>query len=335
MIFFRLDLILTLAISFFVAFYTTPVARDAARRFGIMDNPDGGLKRQPSSTPYFGGLAIYLSFLVGISTVYEFNAQILGILLGGSIIVVVGLIDDLGTISPGAKLAGEVIAIFVLVKSGIKLDIVFIPETIQLFFTFVWMVLMINAFNLIDVMDGLSAGVALIGSLFLCAVSIINGNIPIAILSISLVGALLGFIPYNYHPASIYMGDCGSLLIGFLLGAFSMIGRYTSHNRIAFVVPAIILGVPLFETFFVSYIRFRRGKPIMKGSRDHFALRLRKWRLNTRQTVAVSYMVSIICGFFGISIMMGRTGVALASLVIFFLMLILTGIWLKKIDMTM
>ncbi|MHC4489215.1 MAG: MraY family glycosyltransferase [Planctomycetota bacterium] len=328
-------MVLTFIISFFVSFYTTPVAQDAAKRFGVMDEPDDTLKAHREAIPYFGGLSIYLSFLIGISLVFKFDANILGILLGGSIIVLVGLIDDLGGLSPGAKLTGELIAVYVLVKSGIRIEIAFLPVSLQYLLTFLWMITMINAFNIIDIMDGLSAGVGAIGAVFMFIVSVINGNTNIAILSLALAGAIAGFLPYNFHPATIFMGDCGSLLLGFLLGAFSMIGKYTTYNHMALIVPAIIFGVPLFDTLFVSYIRLRRKESVFKGSKDHFALRLRKWRLSVRQTVLFSYGVSTLCGLFGIAIMVSTLMIASALLLLQSVVFLGTGLWLKKIDMTM
>lgn len=330
-----LILFFTFVISFLVSFYTTPVARDAAKRFGVVDKPDEELKTHKRAIPYFGGLSIYLSFLIGISLVYKFDSNILAILLGGSIIVLVGLIDDLGGLSPGAKLTGQLIAIYVLIKSGVRIEIAFIPVSFQVIFTFLWMILLINAFNIIDIMDGLSAGVGVIGAIFMFIVSAINGNWGISILSLALAGACAGFLPYNFHPATIFMGDCGSLLLGFFLGAFSMIGKYTTHNRMAVIVPAIIFGVPLFDTLFVSYIRLRRKESIFKGSKDHFAIRLRKWRLSVRQTVMISYGVSIVCGIFGIAIMLSNIMTASVLLFLNSLVFLVTGVWLKKIDMTL
>ncbi len=330
-----LPLFFTAAISFLVSFYTTPVARDAARRFGVIDVPDGDLKVQDEGVPYFGGLAIYLSFLIGISLGYRYDSSILGILLGGSIIAMVGLIDDLGKLTPGAKLTGEVIAVYVLVKSGVRIEIIYLPLPFQMIATFFWMILMINAFNLIDVMDGLSSGVAMVSALFMLAVSVINKNMSISVLSVSLAAVLAGFLPFNFHRASIYMGDCGSLLVGFLLGAFSMVGKYAGNNHMAVIVPAVIFGVPLFETFFVSYVRMRRGESIFRGSRDHFSLRLRKWKLTIPQTVMTSYGASILCGISGILIMISPLRIAALVLALFFLLLLVTGLWLKKIDMTM
>ncbi len=330
-----LQFVLAFAASFFVSYYTTPVAREAAIRCGVVDSPDGRLKDHSREVPYFGGLSIYLAFLIGVSLVFEFNEQVLATLLGGSIILIVGLIDDMGRLSPGAKITGELIAFLVLFKAGIMIKVVYIGLPLQIAATLLWMLLMTNAFNIIDVMDGLSAGVGAVGAVFMFIVSVINGNLPIALLSIALAGALLGFLPHNFNPASIFMGDAGSLLIGYLLGSFSMVGKYMFKNHMGFIVPAVIFGIPLFDTLFVSYIRFRRGESILKGSKDHFALRLRKWRLTVKQTVLVSYGAAVLCGIFGLGIMLSNLTWASVLLAMNSFIFLVVGIWLKKIDMTL
>ncbi|RMG58026.1 MAG: undecaprenyl/decaprenyl-phosphate alpha-N-acetylglucosaminyl 1-phosphate transferase [Deltaproteobacteria bacterium] len=327
--------LLAFASAFFVSYYTTPVAREAAVRCGVVDRPDGKLKNHDRVVPYFGGLAIYLAFLVGISLTFEFTAEVLAILLGGSIVVLVGLIDDLGRISPGAKLAGEGIAILVLLKSGVMVKVIYLGFPLQVAVTVFWMLLLTNAFNIIDIMDGLSAGIGGIGALFMFVVSVMNGNAPIAVLSAALAGALFGFLPHNFSPASIFMGDAGSLLVGYLLGAFSIMGKYMTKNHMGFIVPAVIFGIPLFDTLFVSWIRFMRGESIFRGSRDHFALRLRKWRLSVRQTVLVSYGAAIVCGLFGLGIMTSELRTASILLIVNSFLFIVVALWLKKIDMTL
>ncbi len=151
---------------------------------------------------------------------------------------------------------------------------------------------MTNAFNLIDIMDGLSAGTAVVAALALLVVADLGGLISAAVILAALAGACAGFLRYNFQPARIYMGDTGALFLGLLLGALAMDNAYTERNLVAALAPAMILGVPLFDMLFVMYIRYRRGMPVMLGSPDHVALRLRKWRFTTRQTVLVSYGVT-------------------------------------------
>ena len=145
-------------------------------------------------------------------------------------------------------------------------------------------------------MDGLSAGTAIVASFGLIVVAELGGNQDAALVLAALAGASLGFLRYNFEPAKIYMGDCGSLFLGLMLGATAMNNAYTTTNRLAALAPALILGVPLFDMLFVMYVRRRRGLPVMLGSPDHVALRLRKWRFTTKQTVLLSYAATALLG---------------------------------------
>ncbi|HEX9756677.1 MAG TPA: MraY family glycosyltransferase [Nitrospiria bacterium] len=325
--------LLGFAIAFLVSLYGTPIARKAALKFGIVDKPDGHLKSHREPVPYLGGLSIYLAFLLSLSFTFSFSQEVLGIILSGTLVLILGLIDDLGVLSPQVKLVGQFIAIFILIKSGIYIQLAFLPFWLQVTLTVIWLIVLVNAFNLIDVMDGLSAGVACLSALVLFFISALNGAEMIAMMSITLCGSLLGFLRYNFRPAKIFMGDCGSLFVGLMLGALAMNGSYTQINTVAMLAPIFILGVPIFDTFFVSYIRFRRGMSIFKGSQDHFALRLRKWALSVEQTVLLSYGVTLVLGLLGILLIQVSIEKAVFLVGITFLVLTLVGFFLKRIDM--
>jgi UDP-GlcNAc:undecaprenyl-phosphate GlcNAc-1-phosphate transferase len=192
-----------------------------------------------------------------------------------------------------------------------------------------------NAFNLIDIMDGLASGVGAIAALILVVVNYRSGRELIVHLSIALAGSLLGFLRYNFRPAKIYLGDAGSLFIGLMLAALSMNGAYTRVSLLGAVAPILILGVPVFDMLLVMYLRFRRGLPIMQGSPDHFALRLRKWRLSVEQTVIASYAAAALLG--GIALLLTRisTAAVLATLVMTLLACLSLAFALKKVDMTL
>ena len=157
-------LLLTFALACGIALYGVPLARQAALKYGIVDAPDGRLKHQKEPVPYFGGLAIYLAFLMSLAFTFEFRHDVLGIILAGTIVVMLGLIDDFGVLTPWTKLCGQLLAVFVLIKSGIKIEIAALPEWVDLVLTVLWMIGLINAFNLLDIMDGLSAGVGAVGA---------------------------------------------------------------------------------------------------------------------------------------------------------------------------
>lgn len=261
-----LMLLLTCGLAFLCALYGVPIARQAAMKYGIVDKPDGNLKHQREPVPYFGGLAIYLAFLISLAFTFEFRHDVLGIILGGTIVVMLGLIDDFGVLTPWTKLAGQLLAVFVLIKSGIRIEIAALPEWVDLTLTVLWMVGLINAFNLLDIMDGLSAGVGAVSASCLLVVALLQGDQTIAVMLVALIGSLLGFLKYNWHPARIYMGDTGAMLIGLLLGAMAMIGKYPSDHPLSLLTPVFIVGIPIFDTLFVMYIRYRRGLPIFGGA---------------------------------------------------------------------
>jgi UDP-GlcNAc:undecaprenyl-phosphate GlcNAc-1-phosphate transferase len=325
--------ILSFILAFALSLYGTPLAREAAIKYGIVDQPDGNLKNQKDPVPYLGGLSIYLSFLLTLALTFKFSQEILGIMLAGTIVLLLGLIDDFGVLSPKVKLAGQAIAVFVLIKSDVYIKLSFIPHWLQIVITIFWLLGLINGFNLIDIMDGLSAGVAFIATAVLFIVSIIGEREMVAVMSCTLAGSLLGFLRYNFHPAKIYMGDAGSMFIGLMLAALSMNGNYTRMNDLAALAPLLILGVPIFDTIFVSYLRLLRGMSIFKGSKDHFPLRLRKWRLSIIQTVSVSYLVAMILGGVALLIMQSSNQVAGVSLVMTLVFLLGIAFWLKQIDM--
>lgn len=296
-------LVITVVLSFLLSLYGVPIARRAALKFGIVDAPDGRLKHQKEPVPYFGGLAIYLAFLISLAFTFEFRHDVLGVILGGTIVVMLGLIDDFGVLTPWTKLAGQLLAVFVLIKSGIRIEIAAFPEWLDLALTLVWMIGLINAFNLLDIMDGLSAGIGAVSATGLLVVAVLQGDQTIAFMLAALVGSLLGFLKYNWRPARIYMGDTGAMFIGLLLGAMAMIGKYPSGHPVSILTPVYILGIPIFDTLFVMYIRYQRGLPIFWGSPDHIAIRLRHWGLSVPQVVILSYMATAAMGCVGLTLM--------------------------------
>lgn len=325
----------TFILAFLLSIYLTPLFKQAALKFGIVDKPDRPLKKQSEPVPYLGGLAVYLSFLLTTGFIYQYSREVLAILLAGAIIVILGLIDDFGVLSPKVKLLGQFVAACVLVKASIYIKLAILPIWIAIPLTILWIMAITNAFNLIDIMDGLASGVGAIAALILVIVNYRSGKELIVPLSIALAGSLIGFLRYNFRPAGIYLGDTGSLFIGLMLAALSMNGAYTRVSLFGVIAPILILGVPIFDMLLVMYIRFRRGIPIMHGSPDHFALRLRKWRLTVEQTVLLSYATAAMLGLLALILVRMDTpsavlmafGVLIASLAIAY--------YLKKIDMSL
>lgn len=301
-----------------LALYFTPVLREAAQRFGIVDRPDGKLKTHGSAVAYLGGLAVYLAFLLTLGLSVAFERHELGLLLGASIVLLLGLIDDLKALSPAVKFLGQLLAAWVLLKAGIKIQITALdaylpdalpPDLLTDAATVVWIVGVTNAFNIIDVMDGLAAGVGAVVLLALSAVALATGQPGIAVFTASLAGALAGFLRFNFRPATIYLGDAGSMLIGFLAGAVAMTLSYTATNPFAVACPLLILGVPIFDTVFVMILRWRRGLPVFRGSPDHFAVRLRKAGVSSARIACGAYAASALLGLAALWLMhLGRRG---------------------------
>jgi UDP-GlcNAc:undecaprenyl-phosphate GlcNAc-1-phosphate transferase len=325
-------LALTCTLAFLLSLYGVPLASRAALKYGIVDAPDGRLKHQREPVPYFGGLAIYLAFLVSLAFTFEFRHDVLGIILGGTIVVMIGLIDDFGVLTPWTKLLGQLLAVFVLIKSGIRIEIAALPEWVDITLTVLWMIGLINAFNLLDIMDGLSAGVGAVSALGLLGAALLQGDQTIAFMLAALIGSLLGFLKYNWQPARIYMGDTGAMFIGLLLGAMAMIGKYPSDHPLSLLTPVFILGIPIFDTLFVMYIRYQRGLPIFWGSPDHIAIRLRHWGMSVPQIVAVSYFATGLVAGTGLMLMTVNQDLALMLCFGMVAVLVAATLVLKRID---
>jgi UDP-GlcNAc:undecaprenyl-phosphate GlcNAc-1-phosphate transferase len=326
--------LLTFVLALLLALYGVPLARRAALQFNIVDRPDGRLKQQAAPVPYFGGLAVYLAFLVSLALTFEFRQDVLGLVLGGTLMVMLGLIDDFGVLKPWPKLIGQLIAVLVLIRSGIRIEIAAFPEWLDLFLTVVWLIGIINAINIIDVMDGMAGGVSVVACLWLFVVAVVNQDAMVAVMAAALAGSLLGFLRYNFHPASIYLGDAGSLFVGLMLGALAMLGKYTAVNPAALLAPVLILGVPVFDTLFVMYVRWLRGIPAFLGSPDHFALRLRRWPLSVPQVAVVSYAAALLLGGVGVLSMFVSLGVAIGLIGATAILALVAALLLKRVDMS-
>jgi UDP-GlcNAc:undecaprenyl-phosphate GlcNAc-1-phosphate transferase len=328
--------VLSFCLSLALSLWFVPRVREAALRIGFVDRPDGRLKRQGAPVAYLGGLAVYVSFLISLAFAFALSHEALGLLLASALVVVFGLIDDLGAVSPGVKLAGQALACAVLIRAGLYIKIDVLPGWAAVPLTVLWLLATTNAFNLIDVMDGLAAGVAAIAAVALFVLTAAAGRSLHAVMCLALAGALVGFLRYNSEPASIYLGDTGSQFIGMMLGALAMNNGVTERNLVGAVAPLVILGVPLLDMLFVMHIRQLRGLPVMLGSPDHVALRLRKWRLTTRQTVFANYVAAGLLGAAGLLLVrLPSDQAALWLLLGLMVTACALALWLKRIDMTL
>ena len=237
----------TFTLSVLLALYLTPLVRKGAIDYQILDIPSGALKQHKAPIPYLGGVAIYLSFLITLAIIFDFTSHLVGLLLGGTMIAMLGLFDDLRVLPAMLKLAMQLLVVWVVIKSNISIQLTDIPPLISLPLTVVWLVGITNAINILDVSDGLATSVSAVAGFYLFIIALINGNFIIAALTSALVGGLVGFFRFNKEPASIYLGDTGSLFIGFMLAALGMIGSYTQISIWGAAAPIAILFVPIFD----------------------------------------------------------------------------------------
>lgn len=298
-----------------------------SHRLGFYDCPDGR-KNHERPIPYLGGVALYVSF-IGVIAVHmwllhllrddfsivarvaahlRYSAALgekpavlraLGIVLGGTLIFLVGLVDDIHALRARIKLAAQVTAAVIMVAFGVRLELFISSQVITSIATVFWVVLIINAFNFMDNMDGLCAGVGLIAALiFFFVVFPLHQTLTAAILLV-VAGTLLGFLVYNFSPAKIFMGDSGAMFIGFVIAALTVVGTFYMVDHMSpwgLFTPILILGVPLFDTLSVVYLRWKAGLPIHIGDNRHFSHRLVHLGMSKRDAVIFIYLVSLAVG---------------------------------------
>lgn len=287
-------LIFALVLSFLFTLYLVPLFISIACKFDILDYPNGTIKKHKKPTPYLGGAAIYLGFLMALGLVFPFDNQFFQFLVGISLLFYVGLIDDLITLSPGQKLMGQFIAVLCFLKAGFYLKAHLFSNLWNIPISALWILLLINAFNLIDIMDGLASTVALWSSLGFLIIALSAEQYTAALLLTAFIGALLAFIFFNKPPAQIYLGDAGSLFIGGFLGIVPFLFNWGTFNRHGFLVPIILLAIPLLEVFGLIVIRTYKKIPFYRASPDHFALYLKKNGMGIQRMLAFVSVASII-----------------------------------------
>lgn len=261
--------------SFLTAFYLLPLIASAARRLRFLDEPNGTIKVHQAPVPYLGGLAVYIPFVATLGLVYPFKNIILWLLLGISLLLFIGLIDDLKVLKPGQKFFGQVVAVLCFLKGGLSLKTVFFSSALNIFLSGFWMLSVINAFNLVDVMDGLSSLIAIVAATSFFVVALFFKQYAYSMLLLAFLGPLLAFFLHNKPPAKIYLGDAGAMFIGGFLAAMPLLFPWSYQFLDAYYVPAIILGIPLLEVSFLVVIRTWLGIPFFRGSPHHFCIYLR------------------------------------------------------------
>jgi UDP-GlcNAc:undecaprenyl-phosphate GlcNAc-1-phosphate transferase len=278
-----------------------------------------------------GGIAIFVAFNGTLLLFAPLSTEVLGLLAAGGVIFLLGLVDDLKPLRPSVKLAGQIAGACLLIPFGIHAIFVVHP-LIAVPATLFWVVAISNAFNLLDNMDGLSAGVAFISACFLCLISMHQGQPALATASAALAGAALGFLLFNFSPARVFMGDSGSLFLGFTLGSLSIMGTWheASNLFLILLVPLLVLAVPLFDTTLVTVLRKLAGRAISQGGRDHSSHRLVALGLSERHAVLLLYAVCTAFGGLAILGLWFDLYVVALAIGLFLVLILFFGVFLAE-----
>ncbi len=300
-------LLFAFVISFLVTFATTPFVKAFAQKIGAVDMPGEARRIHNRAIPRLGGLAIFYGFIISVLSLCEIDQGVRGMILGSLIIVIIGIFDDVRSLNAKLKLLGQILAAGVVVIHGVQIDRLTMPEFIApegfvelgyfaIPFTIIWIVGVTNAVNLIDGLDGLAVGVSSIASMSLFCIALIVSELNIALITAALAGACFGFLPYNFNPAKIFMGDTGAMFLGFILATVSIMGLFKGYAVISFVVPFLVLGLPLFDTGFAIIRRIVNKKPIMGADRGHLHHKLIDMGFSQKKSVGILYMISTVLG---------------------------------------
>ncbi len=305
----------------------TPVMRLVALRFGVIDQP-AARKIHQNPVPLLGGAAIYIAFIIVLFLFGDrrYIHEVIGIFVGASLMSLMGVVDDRWGLGSYVKLVGPLLAAGILIYSGVQVRVW--GGWLDIAVTMIWVVGITNAMNLLDNMDGLSGGIAMIAAVFFTLLAALSDQYMVGALAAALAGGCAGFLVYNWNPAHIFMGDTGSLFLGFLLAAVGIKLRFPSNSdTITWMIPVLVMGVPIFDTTLVFLSRLRRGKnPLTTPGKDHVSHRLALLTGSRREAVLLCY---ILAGALGLAaIFITQADVAEATVVgVAIFVTMLYGIW--------
>jgi len=308
---------------FFTAFIITylfvPATRKIAVQLQVVDQPNQR-KMHVDPIPLLGGLAIFIGFGITVILFVNITIKVLAMFVAGSLVLMIGIIDDWtkahGHEFPALpKLLVQIVSSGVLIYGGFQITGIrgyifaeqtawYLPWWLGIFVTVIWVVGLMNMLNFLDGMDGLATGIAAISSMTLFFIALIQGQDALAILCIALLGTCVGFLKYNFHPAKIFMGDAGALFLGCILAAISIEGAFKSATLFTLVVPLLVFGVPIFDTAYVMFRRWRENRPIYIADKGHVHHRLLSIGLNQVQAVTFIYIVGLCLSLLSIVIIL-------------------------------
>lgn len=328
----------TLIISFLLSLIFVPIVIKFTTKYKIYDLPSSDIKTHKKPTPYLGGIAIALSFFITLLIIRfttNFDTGTLhnlrGIYLAGFILLLVGIYDDLKDMNFKIKFVWQFLAATVLIFFDMQIKFI-APNYVAIALTYFWIIGIINAVNLIDIMDGLSSGIAIVACLAFFFINSPTEASYVNFAAIALAGACLGFLPYNFNPAKIFMGDTGSMFLGLVLAALSLGTNYSTNNSIGVLTPILILAVPIYDTIYIIIKRLQKGRSIFLGSKDHVAIRLKIHGWSTKKTVLVLYFSGAIMAFVSYFITAANLKNALIYFVIVLIFAFVIGIKLGEIE---
>ena len=328
--------------AFVFSFASTPLVKRLAYKWKAVDVPKDGRRMHKRPIPRLGGLAIIFGFAVATVCFGIMTRQVMAILVSAFIIAVMGIVDDIKALDAKPKFVIQIVAALIAVIAGdLKIQAftnfnffsdaayLVLPNWLSIIVSIIWIVFITNAVNFIDGLDGLAAGVSAIMSVSLVFIATRLGEYSVAVVGVSLMGACFGFLPYNFNPAKIFMGDTGSTFLGFMLATLSIQGVFKSYAIISFAVPLLILGLPLFDAVFAMVRRIMKGQSPMQADRGHLHHRLIDMGFSQKQTVFILYIISGILGISAIILAESGTLRALV-LLLFVLVLLLVGSLVHK-----
>ena len=289
--------VLALLVALVVSFLMTPVVKTFAYKVGAIDVPKDARRMHKVPIPRLGGLAIFIGFMVSILLFSEITPELRSILLGAVIIVVLGVVDDIMALPAMLKFVVQIVAALIPATHGVTIlafsnpnifsdNLYWVLGSLSIPFTVLWIVAITNSVNLIDGLDGLANGVSAISATTMLVIALVSDQSAVAVVLAALVGACVGFMPYNMNPAKMFMGDTGATFLGYILATMSIQGLFKYYAVISFVVPFLILGLPIFDTTFAFIRRIAHGQSPMHPDRSHIHHRLIDMGLNPTQAVA-------------------------------------------------
>ncbi|MEE0740874.1 MAG: MraY family glycosyltransferase [Emergencia sp.] len=305
----RLTLLAAFVTAFVLALVFSPIAIKIAPKIGAIDIPKDGRRMHTKAMPRFGGLAIFVGTTASLAIFGGNNDKIVPVIIGGTLIYILGVVDDLKNLNAKIKFGCQLLVAILMYSMGLQIKfitdyfgdgVLHFGSALCFIVTVLWIVGITNTINLIDGLDGLAAGTAAVSSLCIAYVAYIHGNeygmMVVCLAMLALAGSCLGFLPFNFYPAKIFMGDGGSLFLGFMIAVLSVVGPLKRSTIIAVVVPVIVLGIPIFDTFFAILRRAVNHRPIMEADKGHLHHRLMASGYGQRRAVLMLYGISAIMG---------------------------------------